>query len=78
MTADAPMDVVEGAAVKKKEVERGNEVLVTPLYGVKGARARVLLAIALDDVIFEIVRRLTVKTRNRRATDVLPRIHRWV
>jgi|TARA_B100000683_G_scaffold36057_2_gene31746 hypothetical protein len=78
MTADAPMDVVEGAAVKKKEVERGNKVLVTPLYGVKGARARVLLAIALDDVIFEIVRRLTVKTRNRRATDVLPRIHRWV
>ncbi len=78
MTADAPMDVVEGAAVKKKEVERGNQVLVTPLYGVKGARARVLLAIALDDVIFEIVRRLTVKTRNRRATDVLPRIHRWV
>ena len=78
MTADAPMDVVEGAAVKKKEVERGNKVLVTPLYGVNGARARVLLAIALDDVIFEIVRRLTVKTRNRRATDVLPRIHRWV
>ncbi len=78
MTADAPMDVVEGAAVKKKEVERGNKVLVAPLYGVKGARARVLLAIALDDVIFEIVRRLTVKTRNRRATDVLPRIHRWV
>ena len=78
MTADAPMDVVEGAAVKKKEVERGNKVLVTPLYGVKGARARVLLAIALDDVIFEIVRRLTVKTRNRRATDVLSRIHRWV
>ena len=78
MTADAPMDVVEGAAVKKKEVERGNKVLVTPLYGVKGARARVLLAISLDDVIFEIVRRLTVKTRNRRATDVLPRIHRWV
>ena len=36
MTADAPMDVVEGAAVKKKEVERGNKVLVTPLYGVKG------------------------------------------
>ncbi len=40
MTADAPMDVVEGAAVKKKEVERGNKVLVTPLYGVKGTRAR--------------------------------------
>jgi len=39
MTADAPMDVVEGAAVKKKEVERGNKVLVTPLYGVKGAHA---------------------------------------
>jgi hypothetical protein len=42
MTADAPMDVVEGAAVKKKEVERGNKVLVTPLYGVKGARAHSL------------------------------------
>ena len=52
----APMDVVEGAAVKK-EVERGNKMLVTPPYGVKGARARVLLAIALDDVIFEIVGR---------------------
>lgn len=28
---------VEEVAVKKKEVERGNKVLVTPLYGVKGA-----------------------------------------
>ena len=28
---------VEDVAVKKKEVERGNKVLVTPLYGVKGA-----------------------------------------
>ena len=69
MTADAPMDVVEGAAVKKKEVERGNKVLVTPLYGVKGARARVLLAIALDDVIFEIVRRLTVGENTKQANN---------
>jgi hypothetical protein len=28
--------VAEGESVKAKTVERGNKVLVTPLYGVKG------------------------------------------
>lgn len=37
MTETTALDVVAEAPVKKKEVERGNKVLVTPLYGVKGA-----------------------------------------
>ena len=37
MTEMTALDVVAEAPVKKKEVERGNKVLVTPLYGVKGA-----------------------------------------
>jgi len=36
MTETTALDVVAEAPVKKKEVERGNKVLVTPLYGVKG------------------------------------------
>ena len=36
MTETTTLDVVAEAPVKKKEVERGNKVLVTPLYGVKG------------------------------------------
>ena len=34
--ATALDSVTEGESVKAKTVERGNKVLVTPLYGVKG------------------------------------------